>query len=161
MTTRIGLQEQFVQTFTKVIDQGFNAGNLTELDPLFHPDFVEHQRGFPTPDLDGLKRGIVSLRRAIPDIHLEVADTIIEDDKVCFRLEGTGTHKGRLGPLPGTGTSLTLSVIDICRFEGSQIIEHWGIPDQMGIMEQIGLPQPPRWIMGLLMRRRKKSVQRP
>jgi len=147
-----------VEVFARVIEEGFNSGNLPELDRLFHPQFVEHQRGFPTPDLGGLKKGIASLRRSIPDLRLRIVDSIAEDDKVCFRLEGTGTHQGQIGPLPATGTALTLSVIDICRFEDGVIVEHWGIPDQMGIMEQIGMPQPPRWIVSVMARRMRRST---
>lgn len=152
------LRNQYVRTFAGVIDEGFNSGDLEKLDMLFHQDFVEHQRGFPTPDLDGLKKGISSLRRSIPDIHLEISDTIAEGDKVCFLLTGTGTHQGQLGPLPATGTALSFSVIDVCRFKDGKIIEHWGIPDQMGIVEQIGMPQPPRWMMRLLMKRKSRAV---
>ncbi|MEZ5176177.1 MAG: ester cyclase [Acidimicrobiia bacterium] len=151
-------RDENVRIFNRVIEEGFNSGNLAQLDALFHPSFVEHQAGFPTPDLEGLKRGITSLRRAIPDIRLRIVDTIAERDKICFLLSGTGTHLGSFGPLPGTGTALTLNVIDICRFEDGVIIEHWGIPDRMGIMEQIGMPQPPRWLMNLMMRRRRRSA---
>lgn len=147
-----------VRVFTKVIDEGFNSGNLDQLDSLFHTDFVEHQRDFASPDLVGLKRGIASLRRAIPDIRLDVVDTVAEGDKVCFVLTGTGTHQGALGPVPATGTHLSLNVIDICRFENGQIIEHWGIPDRMGIMEQIGLPQPPWWLMRLFAARKARNT---
>lgn len=142
-----------VSTFSSVIEEGFNTGHTEVLDPLFQPGFTEHQRGFPTSDLSGLKRGIEVLRRGIPDIHLEVVDTIAEGDKICFVLEGTGTHLGPLGPLPASGAKLRFSVIDICRFEGVQIVEHWGIPDQMGILEEIGMPHAPRWLMALMMRR--------
>lgn len=145
-----------IDVFTAVIREGFNNGNLEALDGLFASDFVEHQRGFPTPDLDGLKRGISGLRRSIPDINLEIEDTIVEGDKICFMLRGEGTHQGSLGRLPASGTHLTLEVIDICRFRDGRIIEHWGIPDQMSIMEQIGMPQPPAWLMHLLMKRRKR-----
>lgn len=156
MTSTLEVRGRYVDVFSRVIEEGFNSGNLSNLDTLFHPEFIEHQRGFPTPDLDGLKAGIASLRRAIPDLHLEVVESIAEGDKVCFLLAGTGTHQGQLGPVPATGTPLSVSVIDICRFEDDLIIEHWGIPDQAGIMEQIGLPQPPRWLMRLLIARRSK-----
>lgn len=158
ISNEIDQRESNVDVFHQVIDQGFNTGNLEVLDALFHRDFVEHQRGFPTPDLDGLKRGIEYLRKAIPDIKLDIVDTIAEGDKVCFVLAGTGTHLGQFGPLPGTGTQLFLSVIDICRFEDGVIVEHWGIPDRMGIMEQIGMPEPPRWLMNIMIRRRRRSA---
>ena len=156
-SNEIGEREANKRVFGEVIEQGFNEGNLDALDGLFHPSFIEHQSGFPTPDLDGLKRGIQYLRRAIPDIDLRIVDTITEGPKTCFVLQGTGTHEGPFGPLPGTGTKLNLDVIHICRFQDGQIIEHWGIPDRMGIMEQIGMPQPPSWLMNVMLRRKRRS----
>ena len=148
-------QEQNIELFGQVIEEGFNQGNLAALDEFFTLDFHEHQRGFPTPDLAGLKRGIQGLRTALPDLRLEIVDTIVEDDKVCFRLVGKGTHQGPLGPLPGSGKHVTSDVIDICRFRDGRIAEHWGIADRMGIMEQVGMPQPPRWLMKMMMKRKR------
>ncbi len=156
VATRTERQLLSIDRFETVIEDGFNRGDLAVLDALFHPEFVEHQRGFPTPDLAGLKRGMAALRAAIPDIHLVIADTIVEDDKVCFVLEGTGTHQGMAGPFPASGNALSWQVIDICRCQEGQIIEHLGIPDQMAITEQIGMPRPPRWLMRLLMRRGRR-----
>ena len=51
-------QERAIGEFRRVIEEGLNHGNLAALDNLCTPDFREHQRGFPTPDLAGLKRGI-------------------------------------------------------------------------------------------------------
>jgi predicted ester cyclase len=34
-------------------------------------------------------------------------------------------------------------VIDICRFENGKIVEHWGVADRLGMMQQIGAsPRP-------------------
>jgi predicted ester cyclase len=148
-------QRHNIDVFATVIQAGFNEGNFNALDELFTSDFVEHQRGFPTPDLAGLKQGIAGLRRSIPDLHLEIADTIVEGERICFVLRGEGTHNGPLGPLPATGTRLAVDVVDVCRFQGGKIAEHWGVADRMGIMEQIGMPQPPRWLMGFLLKTRR------
>ena len=110
-------EEQAIAVFRRVIEEGFNRGNPTALDDLFTPDFREHQRGFPTPDLAGLKRGIQGLRRAIPDLRLEIEDVIFEGDRACFRLVGRGHHQGQFGPLPGPGKPVPLDVIDISRFQ--------------------------------------------
>ncbi|MBU1227884.1 MAG: ester cyclase [Actinobacteria bacterium] len=150
---RTSEQDRNIDVFRRAIEDGFNNGDLDILDALFTADFQEHQRGFPTPDLDGLKRGIASVRRAIPDIRLEIVDTIVEGDKVSFHLTGEGTHEGQLGPLPGSGKHVTWDVFDVCRFRDGQISEHWGVPDRMAILEQVGMPQPPRWLMKLMMKR--------
>jgi hypothetical protein len=91
-TTRTPEQERNIDLFRRVVEEGFNRGNLAPFDGPFTPDFQKHQRGFLTPDLNGLKRGIQALRRTLPDLRLEIVDTIAQDDKVCFRLVGTGAH---------------------------------------------------------------------
>ena len=86
---------------------------------------------------------------------MNIVDTIVEGDRVCFRLVGEGTHEGQLGPLPGSGKHVTVDVVDVCRFHDGRIAEHWGVADRMGIMEQVGMPQPPRWLMRLMMKRKR------
>jgi predicted SnoaL-like aldol condensation-catalyzing enzyme len=157
MTQRTHTQEQelAIGVFRRVIEEGFNHGNLAALDDLFTPGSREHQRGFPAPDLAGLKRGIQALGRAIPDFRLEIEDVIFEGDRACFRLVGRGHHQGQFGPVPGSGKPVTVGVIDISRFQDSRIAEHWGIADRMGVMEQVGMPEPPRWLMKLMMKRKR------
>jgi len=101
-----------------------------------------------------LVRGIQGVRRALPDVRLEIVDTIVEEDRVCFLLAGEGTHQGQLGPIPGSGKHVTWDVVDVCRFRDGRIAEHWGVPDRMGIIEQVGMPQPPGWLMKLMMKRK-------
>jgi len=44
---------------------------------------------------------------------------------------------------PPTGRKVTVDVIDIARFRDGRIVEHWGIPDQLGLMIQLGfVPKP-------------------
>ena len=148
-------QEHNIVVFRQLIEEGFNRGHLEALDALVTPDFRENQRGFPSPDLAGLKGGIQGLRHAIPDLRLEVEDTIVEGDKVCFRLVGKGTHQGQFGPVPGSGKQVSVDVIDMCRFRDGRIAEHWGVADRMGVVEQVGMPRPPAWVTRLARRRNR------
>jgi predicted ester cyclase len=49
-----------------------------------------------------------------------------------------GTH---LGPFmgPPTGKPITITVMDVCRFENGKIVEHWGVPDRFAMLVQLGL----------------------
>jgi hypothetical protein len=38
----------------------------------------------------------------------------------------------------------------IMRFEAGKLVEHWGVPDRLALMEQLGMKPPPRFIMKLL-----------
>lgn len=137
------MSEQNANVFRRLIEEGFNKGNLAALDVLFTPDFVEHQDGFISPDLAGLKRAIVSLRMPFPDLKLTIEEMISDNGKTWARIAAKGTHRAPFMGRPPTGKSFVITVIDICRFEDGQIAEHWGVADRASLMGQLGFLPPP------------------
>jgi steroid delta-isomerase-like uncharacterized protein len=120
--------------------EAFNAGDLRTLDALLADAFVEHEDtpGIP-PTKEGLKQFVSMLRRAFPDALFQVADIAAEGDKVWARVVVTGTQRGEYFGIPPTGKSIRIEVFDICRIARNQIVEHWGLSDQMGLMRQLGV----------------------
>lgn len=136
--------------FTRLIDEAFNGGNLTVLDELVSPDFVEHQFESPQHPAritgpDGVARIITELRRGADDFHLAIEDVSVTDNTVWARLRGTGKDTGGQLGQPPTGRPFQITVIDVARFLDHRMIEHWGVPDRLGLLLQLGLFQrPPR-----------------
>ena len=131
--------------FRRLIEEGFNRGNLAALDELFASNFIEHQDGFTPPNIEGVKAAIVSLRTPFPDLRLAVEEIIASGDKTWARLTARGTHLAPFMGRPPTGKSFAITVIDICRFENGKIAEHWGVADRLSQMGQLGLlPQSPQ-----------------
>jgi predicted ester cyclase len=69
---------------------------------------------------------------------------IAEGDKVVVRstLHGTQTGPMQMGPgstIPATGKAMTMTSIDIIRFAGGKMVEHWGNEDDLEMMQQLGL----------------------
>lgn len=129
--------------FRRIIEEGFNRGDLAAMDGLIAPDMVEHQPGLH-PGLAGAKQTISELRRDFHDFSLSIEDLVADGDKVWARLRSHGIHRAGFFGLPHTGKPISIDVIDICRFEGGKMVEHWGVPDRFGLLEQIGLlPGPP------------------
>ena len=124
----------------RLIDEGFNQGNLGVVDELIAPDAVDHN--LPPgigPGAEGLKQLITMFRTAFPDMHLATEDVIAEGDKVVARSTIRGTHKGEFMGIAPTGKQVTISGIDIVRSEGGKMVEHWGLTDDMGMMQQLGV----------------------
>jgi len=133
-----------LKNVTRKLYAAFNTGDLRALDVLLSDTFVEHEDtpGIP-PNKDGLKQFVLMLRQAFPDAVFEVADSAAEQDKVWTRVVVTGTQRGTYFGIPPTGRTIRIEVFDICRIASDQIVEHWGLSDQMGVMRQLGvLPSP-------------------
>lgn len=133
--------------FSSIIERGFNEGDLEVLDDLVSPDFVEHQfetSGQPaTPGGTHLLGSVVEqLRRGAGDFHLEIEDAVVSGDTVWARLRATGTDTGGQLGHPPTGKPFEITVIDVARFEDGQMVEHWGVPDRLGVLLQTGAHTP-------------------
>lgn len=125
----------------RVVEEGFGANNPGIFDELASEDFVEHQRGM-SEGKEAPKRAILSLHGAFPDIKYKLINTIAQDDLVCLHYNVTGTHTGKLGPLPASGKKFSINLIDIMRFRDGKLVEHWGVPDQLGLMTDLGFWPP-------------------
>ena len=139
-------RERNIELFRRLIEEGFNNGNLAVVDELLDPGFQEHQ--FISPNHPqgpaGLKALITELRRLFPDFHMTFEDISTNEDTVWARLRATGTQGGELMGQPPTGRSVVVTVIDIIRFRDGKMVEHWGVPDRFHMLMQLGLLGGPR-----------------
>jgi predicted ester cyclase len=131
-------QERNTALFRRMFEEGFNRGNLAVVDEVISPHQTEHQPGI-APGPDGLKQTIQFVRSVFPDFTLTVEDLAVNGDKVWARLRARGTHLGPLMGQPPTGRRMEIDVIDVCRFQDGQMVEHWGVPDRFAQLEQLSL----------------------
>ena len=119
-------------------DEVFNAGNTGLVDDLVAPDFVYHEE-FPglSGGRDGLKQFVTMMRTAFSDARMNVYDLIADGDKVVARLTMSGTQRGEFAGIPASGKSMSMTTIDIIRFENGQAVEHWGATDSAKMLEQL------------------------
>ena len=122
----------------------FNQGNFGLIDELIATDFVEHsaQPGVP-PTREGFKQFAMAYRSAFPDLRYTVDDTIDAGDKIVQRLTATGTMKGDFLGIPASGTRATWTEVHIGRVDNGQLVEHWGVVDQLGMLVQLGIVPAP------------------
>ncbi|MDQ3720000.1 MAG: ester cyclase, partial [Actinomycetota bacterium] len=72
-----------------------------------------------------------------------IDDLAVDGDTIWLRMIGTGTNDGSFMGHPPTGRAMRTDVFDALRVEGDRIVEHWGVPDRLGTLFQLGLAQPP------------------
>ena len=70
-------------------------------------------------------------------------DLTAEDDKVVALVSSSGTHENSfLGETP-SGRHWSILEIHILRVVDSKLVEHWGIPDFFGMLQQLGMVTAP------------------
>jgi steroid delta-isomerase-like uncharacterized protein len=118
-----------------------NAGDIDGFGRQLADDFVEHEE---IPGIPPTKAGVIQYFRlllaAFPDMRMDVEDVIASGDKAVARVRVTGTNKGEFMGMPATGKSVAMKLIDITRFgDGGLAREHWGVADQLTLMQQLGV----------------------
>ena len=121
-------------------DEVIGQGKLELIDELVAPDFIEHEEFLDVPPgREGVKQVFAMFLEGFPDLHFHVKDLIAEGDKVVAWVTMHGTHKGSFMGMEPTGKEIFVQVIDILRFADGRAVEHWGVTDQMSMMEQLGI----------------------
>ena len=126
----------------RFLEEVFGQGKLAVADEILAPDHVDHGPGaLPgmPPGPEGSKMLVTGYRNAFPDIHFTIDEQIAEGDKVVTRWTGHATHKGELAGIPATGKSATVTGMGVDRIVNGKIVESWGIFDQFGMMQQLGV----------------------
>ena len=128
----------------KYPEEVISEGNLNLIDEIIADDYVEHNSAVPEPihGPDGVKEYVSLLRTAVPDIHCGVEDLIAEGDMVVRRDRATGTHEGGFMGIEATGKAV-VEGIHIHRIEDGQLVESWAQNDMLGLMQQLGVVEPP------------------
>lgn len=125
-------------------DEVLNHGRLEVIDELIDDAFVEHE---VMPGMPGGKEAprafVETFRAAFPDLKATVEDLIEEGDKVVARARVTGTHQGEFMGIPPTGSTIDVQMIDIVQFRDGKAVAHWGVSDNLALMEQLGVVEPP------------------
>ena len=130
----------------RLIDERFGHGSLDVCDELISEEIAEHQDYGPNhaPGAAGVKAVVTSLRRAFSDFKLEIEDLVVSGNTVWTRNIATGTHDGLyMGHAP-SGRGFRIYVFDVLRVVDSRVVEHWGVPDRVAVLTQLGLLSRPR-----------------
>lgn len=118
------------------------ANDQANLKELLAKDFVAHQT-YTTQNREEFLQHLYSFSEAFSGSHFAMEEQIAEGDKVMTRATWHVTHSGEFQGLPPTGKQIAISAVLIQRIREGKIVEHWGLFDQLTMMQQLGaVPEP-------------------
>jgi steroid delta-isomerase-like uncharacterized protein len=135
-----GQNEDLMRAF---YDDVMSGGDLDRIPELVSEDVVDHEAPPEMPKgIEGVKAFVQMYRGAFPDLSASVEDIFAQGDRAVARVRYTGTHQGELMGVAPSGNRVDIETIDIVRIADGKCVEHWGVTDNMGLMQQIGaIPQ--------------------
>jgi predicted ester cyclase len=132
----------FKARFVKAEAEAWYKGNLDALDDVDDPNIVIHMIG--APGLFGReahKQYIAEARQAFSDYQQEWSDMVVEGDTMAALYTAHMKHTGPnpMIPVSPTGKELTVVAAMFFHLRNDKIIDIFMYPDNLGLMQQLGL----------------------
>jgi ketosteroid isomerase-like protein len=113
----------------RLVTEVLNGGDLAVIGELYAPELAP-----------AAERWIAPFRASFPDVQMEIAELIAEDDKVVGRFTCSATHLGAWLGHPPTGRRFErVDEVSIFRFRDGRIAHVWSLEDSLGRLRQLGL----------------------
>ena len=135
--------EESKALYRRFVEQVINNGQYDLIPELYTPDYVDHSAPPGAPGgLGGVRAVFEMFRTAFPDVHFVIDDMVGEGDLVATRVTGQGTQDGPFMGFPPSGRHAVWGSKGIFRVRDGKITEHWGMPDLVALLGQIGALPP-------------------
>jgi steroid delta-isomerase-like uncharacterized protein len=117
-----------------------NTADSDTANELISADASFYVPGRPAPlrGPAGYLEIIAMMRGGFPDIQWTIEELISEGNSVAARFTMRGTHRGDFFGVPATGNKITVQALNIYHLSDGKIVEEYGQPDMLGLMQQIG-----------------------
>lgn len=102
----------------------FNTGDLSEVESLFSPNYIDHQAdlerlsGITVDGPEEFKQVVLGARKHLANLKVTIEDLVSEENTIVARLQWLGNDEN--------GKSLKRETLDMLRIENDLILEHWG-----------------------------------
>jgi predicted ester cyclase len=114
-------------------------GDLTVVDECVADDFIEHQNGAQGIGPAAVKEIIKGLHQSLSEMSFRIEAVVAAEDTVWLRSRVSARNSQPFMGWPATNKRIEIDVFDVIRFSAGKAVEHWGVADRLGLLEQLGL----------------------
>jgi predicted ester cyclase len=125
----------------RLIEEGFNRGDLDAVDEIVSPDVVTHDPIIldAPSGADSIRGGIEMIHRAFSDVEVRILDMVAEGDRVVTFLRMSGVNTGDYRRGGATGKPVSFRAFFIWRVRDGLLVENWGVADRFDALQQLGI----------------------
>ena len=129
-----------IESVVEEFYEQWNSGTI-DFERLIHTEIANHQpEREPEFGRDAFRRAIEGVMRTVPDSKWTVLKLVARGDVVVCHNRWSGTWSGSVFrgiPTP-SGKPFAVEHIHIYRVKNGQLVEHWVVRDDLGMMLQVG-----------------------
>jgi steroid delta-isomerase-like uncharacterized protein len=133
----------------KWFEEVWNQGREATIDQMCHKDAVgigQAQHGTEIHGPEHFKQLWRTIRDAFSEIHIDILDTIEQEDKVVARWTMIMIHTGPFLGIAPTKKRVNVNGISIQRFADGKIVAGWDNWDQLSLLVQLGAVPEPKFL---------------
>lgn len=123
--------------FRRFYEDSWSHGDLSAIDDLVSPDFVNHELKTPGDHKANYRQAVPETRTAFPDWTVTVDLIIAEGEYVVGQWHASGTHTGAEWGMPPTGQKVVMQGITIVRIVDGLITDFWKRDDSYTVPQQL------------------------
>ena len=116
-----------------------NAKDMASMESLIADDLVDNDA---MPGMAPGNEGMIDMMRmfvgAFPDLNVIVDHWVAEGDPVAGVMTTKGTQTGEFMGMPPSGKKFSVREMHMVRVENGKMVEHWGLANEMSMMQQLG-----------------------
>jgi steroid delta-isomerase-like uncharacterized protein len=133
-----------VELIRRFYDEVLGDGNIEIVGDLVKDDVVDHEPFPGQPEgIEGVRQFAAMMSAAFSDVSATIGPSLESGELASAQVTLTGRHTGEFMGVPATDKEFEIESIDIIRIEDGKCAEHWGVTDNMALMQQIGaIPEP-------------------
>ena len=120
------------------LGRAWGHGDTDALDSVLAPTFLRRGQSSQM-GREQLKVAILDMRRAFPDLTMDIVDAVESPGRLAFQWTSTGTLTDSYLGLPPTGRQYSVSGANFCRVEDGRIVEESVTYDRRGQYTSLGL----------------------
>lgn len=133
--SQIEANKILVRTFLSCVESG-DFGEI--FDEIVDENYNDHLQGQGT-GRDNLKKYLMAIKTAFPDLKWPVHTIIAEGDFVAVYNQITGTHLADFGSFPASGRQVNVVAFQLYRIVDGKLAEHWELADFPALASQMRL----------------------
>ena len=132
-------QNSNVEHMRLFVEQVQAKGRFELIEALVCPDFRNHtvEQG-RRDDRAGIGETVSAMHEAFSGLRIEIVHCVGAGELVATHKVFRGRHTGAWFGVPPSGNTVEFRVMDLVRFRGGQLVEHWAVADAVSLLRQTG-----------------------